>query len=298
MESNRRNETDIQLVGNNHQNFERIRSNSLSGKTNYSNSTHYSSGEWKRYLFFSNFYYLPTFGRLNISFLKLFCRDRAIPEAGYITLGTLRYGVKLSQSPRSTNCLHSRSASASASFQDSNLDRSSATPFSNGNHHLESLENGLDLELDSDNRKVDDLATNSDNSSSDVTSGNGSCCINATKIPLPWLHKMDHGKIMREYSLFRVSLPLYSFVFVRKSSMRRKKNTKTFHLKHLRWVCPLCSYTKLFTIETSFQMIFYFHFHRSSFILPSPLFWFLWLCVREAIMWSNFRSPKCRLMVN
>lgn len=113
---------------------------------------------------------------------------RAIPEAGYIQLGTLRYGVKLSQTSRS----HSRSTSLTLP----DTDKTSINL---------SIGNKRSMSIDSDSgtmnviKKVTELKINrcdSDNSLSDVTSINGSCCINATKIPLPWIGKMDHGKMM------------------------------------------------------------------------------------------------------
>lgn len=62
-------------------------------------------------------------------------------------------------------------------------------------------ENGLERVVNDKNsyNENDLIATNSnncdsDNSSSDVTSVNGSCCINTTKIPLPWIGKADQMK--------------------------------------------------------------------------------------------------------
>lgn len=113
-------------------------------------------------------------------------RTRAIPEAGYITLGTIRYGVKLSQNPDSTLCLHSRSTSLATS----DANRSS----SEHHHPLYTNDNGSNLvNGNSDDRT--NIKCDSDNSSSDVPSVNGSCCLNASKIPLPWLGKTDNEKV-------------------------------------------------------------------------------------------------------
>lgn len=168
-------------------------------------------------------YAQSTFGRFknlkSISFNShLFFSYRAIPEAGYITLGTLRYGVKLSKNPSSINYTHSRSSSYPTPKTERSLEN-------HKNHRSlcdndSSLINGMDKQVNKQINKRSD----SDNSSSDVTSVNGSCCINATKISLPWIGKLDHGKLMGKLNKHYSSFEHFE------NSKNRKKN-------FILWVC-------------------------------------------------------------
>lgn len=130
---------------------------------------------------------------------------RAIPEAGYITLGTIRYGVKLSQGCLPSKCTHFRSASL-GTVEYSETYPSSENSMSN-RIHSRSVEYDTESQhVDDENRKnADNLRVpvnatsmpnvcDSDTSLSDVTSVNGSCCLNTTKCALPWSNKTDQSR--------------------------------------------------------------------------------------------------------
>lgn len=126
---------------------------------------------------------------------------RAIPEAGYITLGTIRYGVKLSQGCLTSNCTHFRSSSLSMA---ENGTKTNSSRNSASNIHSMSSEydtaalNVLDYRRAIENRNIPACSLpnvcDSDNSLSDVTSVNGSCCLNTTKCSLPWTNKVDSAR--------------------------------------------------------------------------------------------------------
>lgn len=122
---------------------------------------------------------------------------RAIPEAGYITLGTIRYGIKLANG--SSIARHS-----SASMDDNNAltsdittpkRRRSSCPHSNP-HQIHDSGNQCAYEKSIRNTNEsprvpidsDEPASLSDvsNASTACSNCSGFCCIDATKIPLPW----------------------------------------------------------------------------------------------------------------
>lgn len=125
---------------------------------------------------------------------------RAIPEAGYITLGTIRYGVKLSQGCVPSNRTHCRSSSLGTV---DHLKRESSTNFMSIKPHSRNAEYDKDSQIirnhkkNVTNKNVPVNSTSmpnvcdSDTSSSDVTSVNGSCCLNTTKCSLPWSNKIE-----------------------------------------------------------------------------------------------------------
>lgn len=134
---------------------------------------------------------------------------RAIPEAGYITLGTIRYGVKLSQGCFSTKCTHFRSSSLSMAEQ-----------ISNNNHSLRKSTSNMSNERDTEPKNINGFrkdaentsaicsssmpnVCDSDNSLSDVTSVNGSCCLKTTKCSLPWTNKADNARSVDLCKLFK-----------------------------------------------------------------------------------------------
>lgn len=130
---------------------------------------------------------------------------RAIPEAGYITLGTIRYGVKLSQGCFSTRCTHFRSSSLSMAEHISNNNYSSIN--SPANMQLMSSEHDtIPRSINGNRQNAENISEicsssmpnvcDSDNSLSDVTSVNGSCCLNTTKCTLPWTNKADNVRSM------------------------------------------------------------------------------------------------------
>lgn len=140
---------------------------------------------------------LPTLWRF--FFLFLFFVRRAIPEAGYITLGTIRYGVKLSQGCLSSNCTHFRSSSLSTAENISKTAYSSKNSTSNINsmgseHDTEPpIINGFRSFSENANSSVcsSSMPNVCDSDNSDVTSVSGSCCLNTTKCSLPWMNKVD-----------------------------------------------------------------------------------------------------------
>ncbi|XP_031626312.1 uncharacterized protein LOC116342734 [Contarinia nasturtii] len=123
---------------------------------------------------------------------------RAIPEAGYITLGTIRYGVRLGCLP--SNCTHFRSSSLSTvdpisgTFSPSTLNAHSTMR----SEHDQQPGNVNGLQKYIDNSSISSTSMpnvcDSDNSLSDVTSVNGSCCLNTTKCSLPWINKVDYPR--------------------------------------------------------------------------------------------------------
>lgn len=141
--------------------------------------------------------YIPAYFHEAILFRLL---SRAIPEAGYITLGTIRYGIKLANG----TTLARRS---SASMGSSNHTLSSDTTIpkrrpTSGPHTTLNETNG-----DSNQRgrgkcmqntpehyeshitmDCDEAMSMSDvsNSSNACNKCNRYCCIDATRIPLPW----------------------------------------------------------------------------------------------------------------
>lgn len=147
---------------------------------------------------------LPNFGRIHYN---LYCR--AIPEAGYITLGTIRYGVKLSQGCFSSNCTHFRSSSLSMA---ENISKSHSSRNSTSNMHTMSSEHDTEPTATNDGRTNFEQShsaysssmpnvCDSDNSSSDVTSLNG-CCLNTTKCSLPWINKINDARSVDLCKLF------------------------------------------------------------------------------------------------
>lgn len=54
--------------------------------------------------------------------------------------------------------------------------------------------NGFRTYIENSNSSSLPNVCDSDNSSSDVTSVNGSCCLNTTKCSLPWTNKTDNPK--------------------------------------------------------------------------------------------------------
>lgn len=104
-------------------------------------------------------------------------------------MGTIRYGIKLSSEHYGSNN-NMNSTSSSLSIAESVPLKAAMKRNCNENGHEplasdKSSYNGNDLIATSSNN------CDSDNSSSDV---NGSCCMNTTKIPLPWIGKSDQMK--------------------------------------------------------------------------------------------------------
>lgn len=168
--------------------------------------SHVTASPFRRFIIFSieekkiridselNCLYSGVLFRMPFPFVFIF---RAIPEAGYITLGTIRYGIKLANG--SSIARHS-----SASMDDNNAltsdittpkRRRSSCPHS---APLEIIDNGNQCaygkSIRNPNEKPrvpidsDEPASLSDVSNASTACNNcsGFCCIDATKIPLPW----------------------------------------------------------------------------------------------------------------
>lgn len=100
---------------------------------------------------------------------------RAIPEAGYITLGTIRYGVKLQTARKPLNLLCTSSAAAASDrFSSISSNTSTNIIINNGND-----ENGDSSGMESGHS----LSTNNS-----CTNCKACCCIDAKKFTLPWLN--------------------------------------------------------------------------------------------------------------
>lgn len=112
--------------------------------------------------------------------------NRAIPESDYVTLGTIRYGVKLSQECIASNS--SRCSSHAAQSPNSCASKSVA----NNNDNKCSSKNGSVCQMDDkhSHQCVQTSAVLLCDTDSDVNSVNGSCCLNATKCPLPWNRRL------------------------------------------------------------------------------------------------------------
>lgn len=129
---------------------------------------------------------------------------RAIPEAGYITLGTIRYGVKLSQGCVPSNCTHFRSSSLGTveHFNTySSKNSMSNRPISRNTENDTEMQNVRDHNRKNAEQKPFPVnassmpnVSDSDNSLSDATSLNSSCCLNTTKCSLPWSNKIDASR--------------------------------------------------------------------------------------------------------
>lgn len=120
---------------------------------------------------------------------------RAIPEAGYITLGTIRYGVKLSQGCLMSNCTHTRSSSLSTAehITKTYSSRNSALKTHSPNiEHDNGTRNSNGLRINPEYSTSMPNVCDSD-SLSDVNSVNGSCCLN-TKCSLPWTSKVENTR--------------------------------------------------------------------------------------------------------
>lgn len=122
---------------------------------------------------------------------------RAIPEAGYITLGSIRYGVKLSKGCIPSKCSHSRSPSLGTIEHSLNM-AANTRPISSD--YVDAWPNKPDPKhknkVGNSHNSIPTFSApicDSDNSSSDVTSVNGSCCLK-TKCSLPWTNKTDQQK--------------------------------------------------------------------------------------------------------
>lgn len=139
---------------------------------------------------------LPNFGRFFLHFC-IFILFRAIPEHGYITLGTIRYGVKLSQGCLSSNCTHFRSSSLSTA---EHMSKAYSSRNSTSNTQSQSIEHDIETSHTNGLTKNTECSSSlpnvcdSDTSQSDVTSVNGSCCLNTTKCSLPWINKTDNAR--------------------------------------------------------------------------------------------------------
>lgn len=158
---------------------------------------------------------------------------RAIPEAGYITLGTIRYGVKLSHKHRLSNCSHSVTSSITTGADRFSITCSSQVSTINGTmgieHELDALNNAKSTNL---SMPVGDVS-DSDHSLSDIASVNGSCCIDTTKIPLPWISKSDRAHAKSTHSNgksnFQINKwPLRENVYLEREKEKEKKQE---HLK-------------------------------------------------------------------
>lgn len=120
---------------------------------------------------------------------------RAIPESDYVTLGTIRYGVKLSQeciSSNSSRCAHSvpcntvqsPNTCSAKSFTSNSNDSKWPNKF-DGTRQINDKNPHQCLQTPA-------VAVCDTDSSSDVNSVNGSCCLNATKCSLPWNRRLVH----------------------------------------------------------------------------------------------------------
>lgn len=141
--------------------------------------------------------YIRAYYLNGISFRTIF---RAIPEASYITLGTIRYGIKLANGNNVA-----RHSSASMDNTTKSASGGIVTPKrrqSSGPHSSSSETNGTSnqrerVKFTQNTTKTNDPHTPIDSdepaSLSDVSSTStvcnnchGYCCIDASKIPLPW----------------------------------------------------------------------------------------------------------------
>lgn len=125
-----------------------------------------------------------------ISFLIIF---RAIPEASYITLGTIRYGIKLANginvARHSSASMDDNTKSASSGIvtpkrrQSSGPHSSLSETNGTSNQHERAKAKNPHMPIDSD-----EPASLSDVSSTSTACNNchGYCCIDASKIQLPW----------------------------------------------------------------------------------------------------------------
>lgn len=126
--------------------------------------------------------------KLNILSINFVFVIRAIPESDYVTLGTIRYGVKLSHECIPSKCEHLPKCN------DVNLSTISlpANKRPTSNSHDSKWPNKIDNTCKNDDKslhqrvQVSSTVLCDTDSSSDVNSVNGSCCLNAKKCSLPW----------------------------------------------------------------------------------------------------------------
>lgn len=115
--------------------------------------------------------------------------QRDIPVTDYVTLGTIRYGVKLSHGCILSRCAHSplcKIVHSSKSSSPANMRSPTNSYDSNRSNKI-----GYNTCKSIDKSSYQCIQASSSilydtDSSSDVNSANGSCCTNATKCSLPW----------------------------------------------------------------------------------------------------------------
>lgn len=107
---------------------------------------------------------------------------RAIPEAGYITLGTIRYGVKLQTARKPLNLLCT-SSTAAASDRFSSISSNTSTNII--------INNNTNDDNGDSSGKESGYSLSTSNS---CTNCKPCCCIDTTKFTLPWINSGGVGK--------------------------------------------------------------------------------------------------------
>lgn len=106
-----------------------------------------------------------------------FCR--AIPEAGYITLGTIRYGVKLATGGKPLSCIRTSTISSCGDGESTLSSSATATAYRGANGR-----NGADRTNASDSNESNDSG---DSVISDGCSCKQCCgCLDGTALLMPW----------------------------------------------------------------------------------------------------------------